>query len=80
MKPQITRGHNVQFRVTVAGRSSLAAVQEALVLLREAGVPMDAGWRMSYHKGEEKREKQPNGEPYMESDYIQVEATWAEQS
>jgi len=41
---------------------------------------MDAGWRMSYHKGEEKREKQPNGEPYMESDYIQVEATWAEQS
>ena len=70
------RGHSVSLRVTVSGRSQLAAIQEGLVALHNEGVPLDAEWTMAYHQGQEVR----NGDPYLEADYIQIDATWAERT
>jgi hypothetical protein len=78
MKPKLTRGHSVSLRVGTDGRPQLVAVTEALMAMREAGVPLDAEWQMGFHSG--KQVTGNGGQPFMEADYISVDATWAEQT
>jgi hypothetical protein len=77
MKPKITRGHSVSLQVTAVGRSLISAIEEALTAMREAGAPLDAEWKMAFHKG---KEVTKNSDSYLEADYISLDATWAEQS
>jgi hypothetical protein len=76
VKTKLTRGHSVSFRVNAVGRPLIDAIEEALTTLREAGVPIDAEWQMAFHQG--KQVNKP--EPFVEADYISIDATWAEQS
>lgn len=76
MKPKLTRGHSVSFQVTVSGRSREAAIDQAMKEMDGAGVPLDAIWKMEFHRGQERT----NGERFREADYITVDATWAEQT
>jgi hypothetical protein len=76
VKPKITRGHSVSLRVTAVGRPLIVAIEEGLQAMRDAGAPIDAEWTMGFHRG---KEVGRNGDPYLEADYISLDATWAEQ-
>jgi hypothetical protein len=77
MKPKaIVRGHSVSFRVVAGGRPLTEAILEALASMEDAGVPLGSEWKMAYRRGG----KVNNGDPYVEADFITVDATWAEQS
>jgi hypothetical protein len=75
MKPKLTRGHSVSLKIATNGRPQIVTITEALSALREAGVPLDAEWHMGFHIGQ----RVAGPDPFMEADYISVDATWAEQ-